>query len=451
MFAEVIRLGHEGKRWYFRLNASIAQFKRGATVMGRFRGLIATVGGTADPIVVSIDQSRPEFVLFVVSEGSRETAELVAEASELEPRPLWDYCEISDPQNFVTSYDEISQGTEHWLGRRGLGPGEVTADITGGTKVMSAAFALAGVERFQEFTYVGGGERNKSGLGVVRNGTEYVVSSLNPWDTHAVRSLERANKLLDEYHAGLAGKELRSAAKTCSPEFRERLLQFAALVEKFDEADRFQFAGFPTYLKGDRYRELAAEFPKLERLGEHWTAVGADLSDAYRTPGRPTLLELLANARRRAKQARYDDGVVRLYRAVELYGQQLVKQAFGAELGRLHIESIQEHQRDSFHSQFRPCLRGDRYELGAARLYQSLSFSGDRNLRGKERIYNSLGDRLANRNDSLLAHGASPVRETVFNALWNGVMRELNIREGDIPTWPPINLTLRASQDPRGA
>ena len=413
--------------------------------MRRFRGLIATVGGAADPIVASIDQSRPDFVLFVVSEDSRETAQLAVEASELEPPPLCDYWEISDPQSFATSYDEIRQGTENWLSKRGLDPREVTADITGGTKVMSAAFALAGVERFQEFTYVGGSERNKGGLGVVRNGTEYVVSSLNPWDTYAVRNLERANRLLEEYHAGLAGKELRSAAKTCSPEFRERLLKFAALVEKFDEADRFQFTGFPTYLKGDKYQELAAEFPKLEPLAEHWTEVGADLSDAGRTPGRPTLLELLANARRRAMQARYDDGVVRLYRGVELYGQQLLKQAFGAELGRLYIESIQEHQRDSFRSQFSQCFRQGRYELGVARLYQSLSFSDDRNLRDKKRIYKSLSDRLENRNDSLLAHGTSPVRETVFNSLWNGVMRELNIRERDIPTWPAINMNLRAS------
>ena len=415
-------------------------------MMRRFRGLVATVGGSADPVVVTIDQSRPDYVLFIVSEDSRDTAELVVEAVELEPPPLCDYWEVSDPQNFATSYDEIRQGTEGWLGKRGLDPREVTADITGGTKVMSAAFALAGVERFREFTYVGGSERDKGGLGVVRNGAEYVVSSLNPWDTYAVRSLERANELLVEYHAGLAGKQLRSAAETCSPEFRERLLRFAALVEKLDEADRFHFTSFPTYLNGRNYRELATEFPELERFAGHWTAVCTDLSDASRTPGRPTLLELLANAHRRAGQARYDDGVVRLYRAVELYGQQLVKQAFGAELGRLSIGSIQEHQRDSFHSEFSQCFRKNRYELGVARLYQSLSFSDDRNLRGKKGIYNNLSARLENRNDSFLAHGARPVSETDFNTLWDGVMRELNLQERDIPTWPQISMTLHAPQ-----
>ena len=414
----------------------------------RIRGLVATVGGTADPVVVTIDQSRPDFVLFIVSEGSRETAELVVEASELEPPPLCDYWEISDPQNFATSYDEIRQGTEDWLAKRGLDPREVTADITGGTKVMSAAFALAGVERFREFTYVGGSERNKGGLGVVRNGTEYVVSSLNPWDTYAVRSLERANGLLAEYHAGLAGQQLRSAAETCSPEFRERLHRFAALAEKFDETDRFHFTSLPRYLKGRNYEKLVAEFPVLERWAEHWTAVGADFSDGSRTPGRPTLLELLANARRRARQARYDDGVVRLYRAVELYGQQLVKQAFGAELGRLSIGSIQEHQRDSFRSQFNQSFKKEknRYELGVARLYQSLSFCNDRNLRGKKRIYDNLRSMLENRNDSFLAHGADPVSEANFNTLWNGVTRELNLQERDIPTWPQISMTLHPPQ-----
>ena len=446
MFEEFIRLAREGEHLDLCPNTPFARIKRGVKLEGSIRGLIATVGGTADPVVVTIDQSRPDFVLFIVSEGSRETAELVVEASELEPPPLCDYWEISDPQNFVTSYDEIRQGTEDWLAKRGLDPREVTADITGGTKVMSAAFALAGVERFREFTYVGGSERNKGGLGVVRNGTEYVVSTLNPWDTYAVRNLERANGLLAEYHAGLAGQQLRSAAETCSPEFRERLLRFAALAEKFDETDRFHFTSLPTYLNGRNYRELAAEFPELERWAEHGTAVGADFSDESRTPGRPTLLELLANARRRARQARYDDGVVRLYRAVELYGQQLVKQAFGAELGRLSIESIQEHQRDSFHSRFSQSLRKNRYELGVADLYQSLRFCNGRNLRDKRIIYTKIRTGLKDRNDSFLAHGVRPVSENDFNTLWNGVTRDLNIQEHDLPAWPRINMTLYAPQ-----
>ena len=128
--------------------------------------------------MVTIEQNRPEFVLFVVSEGSRAMAESAAEASELDAPLKCDYLEVSDPQNFVTSYDEIRRGAEEWLARHALDALEVRADITGGTKVMTAALALCGAERFQEFTYVGGKDRDRGGLGVVRPGAEDVVSTL---------------------------------------------------------------------------------------------------------------------------------------------------------------------------------------------------------------------------------------------------------------------------------
>ena len=96
--------------------------------------------------MVTIEQNRPEFVLFVVSEGSRAMAESAAEASELDAPLKCDYLEAPDPQNFVTSYDEIRRGAEEWLARHALDALEVRADITGGTKVMTAAPALCGAE-----------------------------------------------------------------------------------------------------------------------------------------------------------------------------------------------------------------------------------------------------------------------------------------------------------------
>ena len=209
--------------------------------MMTFRGLIATVGGAADPIVVTIEQNRPEFVLFIVSADSRETAELAAEVSELDTPPRCDYLEISDPQHFGTSYEEIRRGTEDWLAEHKLDALEVTADITGGTKVLSAALALSGVEQFREFTYVGGGQRDKGGLGVVRNGTEYVVFSLNPWYTYAVRDLERANRLLEKFHADIATVVLAEAAGRCGDSYKKQLAAFSSLARALASSDRFDF------------------------------------------------------------------------------------------------------------------------------------------------------------------------------------------------------------------
>ena len=212
----------------------------------------------ADPIVVTIEQNQPEFVLFIVSADSRGTAELAAELSE-PPPPQCDYLEVSNPQHFGTSYEEIRRGTEKWLAKHGLDALEVTADITGGTKVLSAALALYGAERFRESTYGGGSQRDKGGLGVVRNGAEYVVTSLNPWDTYAVRDLERANRLLEKFHADIAAVVLTEAAGKCGYSYKKQLVAFSALSQALASSDRFDFLKAISHYESGR-EELAAVF-----------------------------------------------------------------------------------------------------------------------------------------------------------------------------------------------
>ena len=408
----------------------------------KYRGLIATVGGSADPIVVSIELNRPEFVLFVVSDGSRGTAELVTEVSDLDTPPQYDYLEVSHPEEFVTSYEEIRQGTEAWLVERELDGLEVTADITGGTKMMTAALALAGAERFQEFTYIGGEQRDRGGLGAVRSGTESLITSFNPWDAYAVRDLERANRLLTGYNAELAEDVLRQAARKCNPELSGRLTRLAGLAQKFGEADRFSFSQLPAYLGGANFRVLKQEFPQLEDLGNHWLRVAGDLSNENRTPGRSTLLELLANAQRRRWQGRFDDATGRIYRAVELYAQQLIKEAFGVELGRLTPNAIPASRRGAFSQKIGNLPPSSVSRKGVTWLYQTLTSSDYPAIQEKAKIHERLKDLLQNRHNSLLGHGVQPVKESDLRMLWEAVLREFDISESEIPAWPDIVLTL---------
>ena len=49
---------------------------------------------------------------------------------------------------------------------------DVVVDYTGGTKTMSVALVLATIQFASTFTYVGGIDRTKDGLGIVINGKE---------------------------------------------------------------------------------------------------------------------------------------------------------------------------------------------------------------------------------------------------------------------------------------
>ena len=409
------------------------------------RGLVVTVGGTADPIMITIQQSQPDFVLFVVSANSRETAELAAAASEPSPAQC-DYLEVSDPQDFGVSYGEIRQGTEDWLAEHRLDALEVTADITGGTKVLSAALALAGVEQFREFTYIGGSQRDKDGVGVVRNGTEYVVTSLNPWDTYAVRDLERANRLLDKFHSDIAAIVLEEAADKCKDSYKKRLSAFANLSKALASSDRFDFPMAVTQFEACQ-EELAlaldtGSFAKIDEHYSRWQRLRDEVKDDQATPGDETLLELFANAERRKAQGRHDDAVGRLYRAIELRGQQLVKQAFGGELGRLPLNAIPESQREQAVNYLGKPNRYREYNLTLQRLYRSLDFSGCPYLREKANVGRRLLPFLELRNKSLLAHGVKPFPKKEFTKFRDAALKACDFTMTDVPRWPQLQLKL---------
>ena len=145
---------------------------------------------------------------------------------------------------------------------------------------------------------------------------------------------------------------------------------------------------------------------------------------------------------RNASQHHYDDAVGRIYRAVELYAQQLVKQAFGVELGRVTRESVPLRSRDSFDAQFGRSFRDGSYNLGLAGMYQCLDFSDDSKSKAKTAVYTNLSVRLESRHQSLLAHGVRPV-DHHYGRLMEAALAQLEITEAEIPRWSTLELSLQ--------
>ncbi len=404
------------------------------------RGMIASVGGASDPVRKALDEGRPSYVLFVVSSASKSQVEEKI-LPGLDYVPQYGYSEISDYQDIGICYQEIRTDIARWLGERGLCPDEVYVDITGGTKAMSAALMLATVERFKNFTYIGGYSRDANDLGTVIPGSEHVIRRQNPWITYAVRELERANELLKDFYAASATEILENASQKCGDSQRAYLESFAGLAKAFEMADRFDFeGGHREFRRWHQKLELALDYRLYQRLialHKHWEIVKDQVKNNDRTAGRETLLELLANAQRRAKQARYDDAVGRLYRAVELYGQQLVQQAFGANLGKISIEDLPTDAHEEVMEELgQPSDKP--YKLGVQNLFWILKFSENCILCEKSQIYDGIKNHLQRRNNSLLAHGLQPVKEEIYTSFWGKILLALNIDDSEIPRWPEV-------------
>jgi CRISPR-associated protein (TIGR02710 family) len=386
-----------------------------------------------------------ECALFVVSDKSeQQVSESILPAIGYSPQ--WECVRLKDADDLNTCYQQIRSGLRDWIERRGLRNDEIYFDLTGGTKPMSAALTLAAVERIPFYHYVSG-DREKGGLGTVISGTERAVTGLNPWTQIAIRQRELATQLYQQGHVEAAAELLDQAAQIASDK-SETLKAFAGLCRVLARLDLFEFKGLSN--------ELSRVQPRLEVTFEHrndhqliaWlhelrTHLQALDTERSRQQDHPvSLLELLANARRRHRQARHDDAVARLYRAVELFAQNRLHAAFGARSGRISFDSLDGNLAVDLRAAFPDDLvEGNRLNLGCAKAFAALKYSpleGDQRL---PEVYEKLKPALEKRNQSWLAHGTRPADASDFDQMWGLVLTEFGISNDSIPDWPPLSFT----------
>lgn len=376
------------------------------------RGAILSLGGTPTPIIEALKRRPVECALFVVSDKSEPQVEqsvLPAIGYSLQ----WECVRMDDPDDLNACYEQIRLALRSWLDRRRLRPEEAYFDLTGGTKPMSAALTLAAVEQIPYYHYVSG-DREKDGLGTVITGTERPVTGLNPWMRIAIRQRELATRLYEQGHVEAAAELLEEAAQI-APDKSETLKVFAGLCQVLSRLDLFEFKGLSN--------ELSRLQPRLEISFEHhgdhhliaWlhdlrTHLQALDSEHRRQQDYPrSLLELLANARRRRQQARYDDAVARLYRAVELFAQNRLYRAFGAKCGRIPLDSLDARLAADLRASFPDALiEGNRLQLGCAKAFAVLKHSPLEDDHRFPEVYERLKPALEKRNQSWLAHGTRP-------------------------------------------
>ena len=409
-----------------------------------FRGAVISVGGSPQPIAVSLNEAKPAYVLFLVSEDSRPEVETRI-LSKLNYTPQYNCAMTPNPGDVAICYEIVRQKLPGWLAERGLQPEQVYVDITGGTKPMSAGLAMASAERLTHISYVTGKERDKEGLGVVISGTEYVMFTSNPWDKLAARERDRATWLFRSNHAEGAAEQLRQAAEKCSPELQQELRTLAQLASLFADVDRFQFKDLKPRYEDCRetlhllfgHRSNLELFGKIEQAAAHWSR----LQGEYYSNGTKilaTLRELLANAERRAAQGRYDDAIARLYRAAELFAQGKLHEAFRAKLGKVQHDQVPQGQLDDWVKRFGEGQEGA-YELGVRDAFEALALSPDPGHREIAGRYGAISDHLQKRNNSILAHGLQACTEQAFTGFRAALLELVGLHEEEIPRWPEID------------
>lgn len=409
--------------------------------------LICTVGGSPEPIVAALKQWRPVRVKFVHTPGTKgKVAEIVQKVSEERvdfDAGRYDLLELPDEQDFTSCVEHLRGLTNEvraWVARVGC---QVVVDITGGTKCMTAAMAIQASHWPCLFSYVGGKERTKDGVGIVVSGSEIVLHAQNPWDALGHQSVDEFVVLFDQHAYLAAANVVAETMRRVSRSDRKRELSaLEQLAKALDAWDRFEHTTSTKHLenvsksandlravlgptRGNRVLEAC------DRLATHLGELGQ-----AQPPSRYHVLDLLANAKRRKDEGRFDDAVARLYRAIESIAQVALKEGHGVEsTENVPLEKVPEALRTRWAARAHEGVVAlglqDDYALLAAlddkvgRKFQDDGLSG-------------MTSPLVARNRSILAHGFERVTAAAFDNLWNAALSLATVDADSLPSFPEL-------------
>ena len=202
--------------------------------------MVISVGGAPEPIIFSLNQSRPDYICFFVSEETKKKIEdEILPKLEYEHRHH-DWIVTPNAESLSECYSRLAKQFSEIVEKWEIDPKEVCVDYTGGTKTMSVALGLATIEKSCCYSYVGGHERSKGGVGVVIDGKEKMHFLENPWDQIALTEKREVCTLFNKARYASAAEVLEKCIAMVSREQQPFLKALREMVISYDLWDRFK-------------------------------------------------------------------------------------------------------------------------------------------------------------------------------------------------------------------
>ncbi len=410
----------------------------------RIRAMVISVGGTPAPVIHSLNRSKPEYVCFFVSKESKKMVE-----QEILPnllfKPIYSDLIITQNAELLTDcYSVLNKNLPNILEKWEVAPSEVCVDYTGGTKTMSVALALATIDHSCCYSYVGGDERSKGGVGVVVNGKEKMWFLENPWEEIAHSALKEASLLFNKARYASAAEVLEKCLDKIGKEKKPFFKALVEMVKGYELWDCFKHRDarvklyrckdlISTYAFGSDKKEYEVLSKKVEE--------NLNFLDLHRESPKFYFLDLLANAKRRANlEKKFDDAVARLYRAIEVLAQTELKKEFDINTSDVKAEKVPEQLREEFMIKYKD-KKDQKIKIPLFASYQLLYELKSPLAREFFKYYEVEIRPLLNiRNQSILAHGFNAVDEDSFQKLFRSVLKFSGTEEEEIPEFPVLNI-----------
>ncbi|MDP9486943.1 MAG: TIGR02710 family CRISPR-associated CARF protein [Actinomycetota bacterium] len=364
-----------------------------------------------DAVEVALRTLRPEVAGLIASQDI--VGPVAAKCEEFKSQVLFRYRLVDSPMEIGDSFERF----EHLLSELeglGYGAGDVVLDASGGTTPMRFGAALAAMTRGIRMVHQRVPQDYVDGQWVVdASKPREVVPMDNPLESTGLLREGQAIELFNRRDYGAAALVFRDVvAKVTGIERRHYYGGLLLLAEGYGAWDVADYGVALDKLRAAR-EGLAAGFAEAtlaERAGALAGRISVHLSFLGKVRGKLSVekvVDMLENARRRiVDQGRYDDGVARLYRAVEMWHQWRLLSKHSVSTDGVRWDKVSEEAKQRFLAAEGLNRLPELLDLRRARTL-------DRVLTGEvQQDDNVLRDLLQQRNRSILAHGLSPIGAT---------------------------------------
>ncbi len=420
--------------------------------------VLVSVGGSPAPVIHTLDEHRPDRVIFFVSSTTYDSVfDAILPALSKQPA-RHDTIVTADEQDLVACVNAIMKRIPEIMSLWKMDIADLEADYTGGTKTMSAAVVLTLADHIRTFSYVGGTRRNKDGVGTVTDGSEQLLKGKNPWDVLAVPKLKMMAMLFNRCRFMTVMEQAHTAAEHAA----DKKPVFDALkvaAEAYFNWDNFNHAKAFNLLKQAESKlkslcstsssrhliqfagAVSQNLATLEKVNNEISQLLRSKTSGAPEPdlGRLFILDLLANAVRRGEiEHKYDDAVARLYSAIEKMAKLRLKSAHNIDNSDVKQEQIPESLREEL---LKECSndREERIQLPLHKSYLLLEALGDPLGRGYAAAETELAKILSIRNTSLLAHGFEPVKQETYEKMLTIALDFIGATREELPAFPRMS------------
>jgi CRISPR-associated protein (TIGR02710 family) len=408
------------------------------------QAILVSLGGSPEPVIHTLNQQQPEYIGFFVS---LQTAQEIQEIIRALSYRCRDFDRIVTPsaEDLEACYQALSEALPAMLARWRVTADTLIVDYTGGTKTMSAALVLATIEGVHRYSYVGGVERDKGGVGVVIGGRERMLHVHNPWKVWAQEERKRLRLYFAAARYDTALQELQRLLAHAETKDQDLLRAIANAIEGYRDWDNFRYKdALPKLGQALRFLKPYARGARQESLARFVLAMEANVEFLQRLTAANTrdeayILDLIANAERRARvEAKYEDAVARLYSALERAARFRLRRF----PYRINTEDIKPGQlpavlQAEYEQKYREARDG-KIKVPLMAAYCLLEALGDDLGRAFTARQDEIGQLLSLRNLSPLGHGENPVGREGYERFRTLLMELVALDDSALPRFPEL-------------